>query len=980
MKVKLPPLISISFLVGTSIVCAQEKKMIIKDTVTKTKKIEEVVLIGFGSTKRKNVTGAISSVKMTDINTSTNSNVMQAMAGRVAGVTTMSTTGQPGASTSVLIRSSASFASSGPLYIVDGVIINDSAGEPGSGTRYGNSGISRSTLNFLNPNDVESIDILKDASATAIYGARAAGGVVLITTKKGKSGKPTIQYDFSNAFQQSIKYYELMNTQDYMLQRNKILYEKWMLDNKIGIYGGKDPSSAPAFTPKYMPEQINSQPSHQSAIDAIMQPGLTEQHNISISGAVDKTRYYVSGNYLNQVGVLKHSDFKNFSGKLSVDQGIGNSFKIGVSVIANGSKSNNGNIGSGVFENSGMIGSAVYHPPTLPLKDVNNNYTINPDYQNTPNPLSFLEITDYSQSNRLFTSGYTEWTIIPGLLAKGTITYDQSSSKRYTYLPRTFLYGARSEGQASISENNSNTLSIDYTLNYTKNLWEKHKINLLIGHSYQIIKQDGFSAGNDHFPTDNFLFNNLGLGTAQRPVVNSYRSPERVWKSYFARFTYEFEGKYILSASIRRDGASHFAENKKWGVFPGVSTAWVMSEENFLKDSKILNLLKLRLGYGEVGNSNIGSSAFTYYGSGSSFVFGGDVFPGVKISQLANPNLTWETQTEKNIGLDIGILNNRVTGSFDYYQRIFKNLLSNISLSTDFPVSSVATNAGRTKSAGFEFGLQSKNIINPDGFNWSSTFNFTHFKNKWVERSNDALKTLGKYINPTGNFNDTYGYISDGIYDPAKKSAPSWMPGILPGEVIIKDINGYDENGNLLGRPDGKLNSADITVIMSNPSTAPRFTFGFGNEFRYKNFDLTIYAYAAIQKKFNTDYQTNSKVYGNLGAFGWNMLDIAKNRWAFDHRETSIPTGLNGNYSNYSNNSDYWVEDASFIRVRDITLGYKLSQDLLEKLKVVKSVRFYFSIQNPFIITKYKGVDPELQNFYSYPITKSFILGANISF
>lgn len=975
-------LIAVFFFTGSCIpIYGQQKKNTEKvDTTAKTKKIDEVVLIGYGATKRKNVTGAISSVKMGDVNVTTNTNVMQAMAGRAAGVTVMSTTGQPGASTNVLIRSNASFASSGPLYVVDGVIINDNAGDPGSGTRYGGSGVSRSSLNFLNPNDIESVDILKDASATAIYGARAAGGVVLITTKKGKSGRPTIQYDFSNAFQQSIKYYELMNTQEYMMQRNKILYEKWMLDNKIGIYGGKDPSSAPAFNPKYTQDQINNQVSYPSAIDAILQPGLTEQHNISISGAADKTRYYVSGNYLNQIGVLKHSDFKNFSGKLSLDQGIGNSFKVGISIIANGSKANNGNIGTGVYENSGMIGAAIYHPPTLPFKDANGNYIINPDYQNTPNPLSFLEVTDYSLSNRLFTSGYAEWTIIPGLLAKSTITYDQSTSKRYTYLPRTFLYGARAEGQANIGESNSNTLSADYTLNYTKSFWEKHKINALIGHSYQIIKQDGFSAGNDHFPTDNFSFNNLGLGTAQRPGVGSYRNPDRIWKSYFARISYDFGGKYILSASIRRDGASHFAQNKKWGVFPGVSLAWVISEENFLKDSKIFDLLKLRLGYGEVGNSNIGSSAFTYYGTGSSFIFGGASSPGVKITQLANPNLTWETQTEKNIGLDFGLRNNRITGSFDYYQRIFSNLLSNISLASDFPVSSVATNAGKTKSTGFEFGLQSKNIVNPEGFNWSSTFNFTTFKNKWVERSADALKTLDRYIDPLGNFNDSYGYLSDGIYDPAKRSAPSWMPGILPGEIIIKDINGYDDQGNLTGKPDGKLSSADMTITMNNPSTAPRFTFGFGNEFRYKNFDLSIYAYAAIQKKLNSDYQNSSKVYAALGSFGWNMLNTAVDRWAYDNPDSTIPTGLNGNYTNYSNNSDYWIEDASFIRVRDITLGYRFSTDLLEKLKIVKSVRVYFSVQNPFIITKYKGIDPELQNFYSYPITKSFIMGANISF
>lgn len=949
------------------------------DTAAGVKKIDEVVLIGYGNTKRKNVTGSIASVKMEDVNVSTNTNFVQAMAGRAAGVTVMSTSGQPGAMADLLIRSNASFASSGPLYVVDGVIINDDSGEPGSGTRYGDTGMRRSPLNFLNPNDIETIDILKDASATAIYGARAAGGVVLITTKKGKSGRPTIQYNFSNAFQQSIKYYDLMNAHDYMDMQNKALYEKWMIDNKVGIYGGKDPGSVKPFVPRYTQDQINKQPIYPSAFDEIMRPGLTEQHNISISGAVNRTKYYVSGNYLNQQGIFKGSDYKNFSGKFSIDQGLSDSFKIGVNIIANGSKANNGNAGDGLYENSGMIGAAFYHPPTLSFRDDKGNYTINPGYQNTPNPLSYLDITDYTTSNRLLTSGYAEWIVIPGLTAKASLSYDQSTAKRFNYLPTTFLYGARAGGAASISENNAQSLLIDYTLNYVKTFSEKHKISLLAGHSYQITTKDGFSAGNSNFPTDAFTTNNIGSGAALRPSVGSYRDPDRIWKSYFGRAIYEFNGKYILTASIRGDGASHFAENKKWGIFPSFSAAWIVSEENFLKNSKTLNFLKLRLGYGEVGNSNIGSSAFTYYSFGYNAVFNNTQYQGVSMSQLANPNLTWETQAEKNIGVDFGLFHSRITGTVDLYQRTFRNLLSSISLATDFPVSSVATNIGKTKSTGFEFSIQTKNIVNPNGFNWNSTFNFTTFKNVWVERSPGALKTLARYIDPTGNFNAVYGYLSDGIYDPNKMSAPKWMPGILPGEIIVKDINGYDTNGNLTGMPDGKITDADMTIIMdNNKPEAPRHTFGFGNEFRYKNFDLSIYAYGAIQKKYNRE-QASIADLTSLTVFGWNGMNLIKDQWRHDNPNATLPSFF-GNYRSVGGSSDYYIEDASFIRVRDITLGYRFSEDLLQKLKIVKSIRIFASVQNPFVITKYKGIDPELKNFYAYPITKSFIMGANITF
>lgn len=948
--------------------------------------LNEVVVVGYGTQKRKNVTGSVASVKMNEVNTATNTNFTQALAGRAAGVNVVQTTGQPGAGVSVQIRSNASFASEGPLYVVDGVIVNDNAGEPETNTRYGGSGVNRSPLNFLNPNDIETIDILKDASATAIYGARAAGGVVLITTKKGKSGSPSLQYDFSHAFQQALPYFDILDTKDYMEQRNKILREKWMLDNKIAPYGNTDPSTVTPFVPKYTQQQIDGQAEQPNAIDAIMRKGFTQQHNISMSGTSNKTRYYVSGNYLGQEGVLKHSGYTRYSGKISLEQGIGEKIKAGVNVIATGSKAENGNMGTGVYENSGMIGAAFYHPPTIPFQDAQGNYPINPDYQNTPNPLSFLTITDDTKASRLLTSGFAEWTIIPGLTARGSLSYDQSTAKRSTYFPRTFLYGARAEGQGGILENNATSKLSEYTLSYVKDLAGNSRINAVVGHSYQLTDKDGFNAGNDHFPTDNFLYYNIGLGTALRPTVGSYRNSTRIWKSYFARAIYELNGKYIFSASVRRDGASHFAKNKKWGTFPGVSAAWIISEENFLKSVPVISFLKLRTGYGSVGNANIGSSAFTYFENNSPFVIGGTNLPGVRLAQIANPNLTWETQTEFNAGLDFGFLSDRVSGSFDFFSRRFTNLLSRVPLATDFPVSSFASNAGTTRSTGWEVSLQSKNLVNANGLNWNTTINFSHYTNSWVERSAAALKSLPKYVDPKGNFNGQYGYVSDGIYDPAGMKAPAWMPGILPGDVIIKDLNGYDASGNLTGKPDGQLSTADMVQIHTNNDPTgngqpvPNFSFGINNQFSYKNFDLSVYMYGLIQKKFNSDLSNTADVYAKLGAFGWNVLSVSKDRWAYDNRGGSLPTGLNSAYSGFAGNSDFWVEDATFLRCRDITLGYRLPAGLLQRQNTIKTARLFVNVQNPFIITGYKGIDPELQNFYAYPMTKSFTLGASIGF
>jgi TonB-linked SusC/RagA family outer membrane protein len=947
--------------------------------------LNEVVVVGYGTQKRKSLTGSVASVKMSDVNNATNTNFAQGLAGRAAGVNVVQTSGQPGAGVSVQIRSNASFASMGPLYIVDGVIINDDAGEPTTNTRYGSGGVNRSPLNFINPNDIENIDILKDASATAIYGARAAGGVVLITTKRGKQGLPTIQYDFSHAIQKSLKYYDIFGTKDYMLERNRILREKWMLDNKLGPYGTVDPNSVGAFVPKYTQDQIDKQTVYPSAIDAIMRTGNTQQHNLSMSGSSNKTNYYVSGNYMNQEGVLRNSDYSRYSGKFNLDQGIGENIKVGVNVIATGSKANNGSMGDGVYENSGMIGAAFYYPPTMPFLDEQGNYPINPDYQNTPNPMSFLTITDLTKSNRWLTSAYAEWKIFEGLTAKGSFSYDQSTAKRSLYYPRTFLYGARAEGMAGVFETNASSQLREYTLNYAKDIGKGH-LTALLGHSYQISERDGLNTGNDHFPTDNFLYYNLGLGTAQRPYLGSFKDANRIWKSYFARVVYEYDGKYILSGTVRKDGASHFAANKKWGTFPGISAAWVASEEEFIKAIPAISFLKLRAGYGSVGNSAIGGSAFEYYDNNSPYVIGGVNLPGVKLSQISNPNLTWETQTEVNLGLDFGFVKGRISGSFDYFNRQFTDLLSTINLNSDYVVRAASINAGKTRSQGWEVSLQTKNFVQQDGFNWNTTLNFSHYKNYWVSRAPEAIKSLPRYEAEKGNFNAGYGYLSDGIYNPATMSAPSWMPGILPGEIIIKDVNGYDDNGNLTGIPDGKLSTADMVQLHTNNDPTgngrpvPNYSFGMNNQFSYKNFDLSVYVYGLIQKKVNRDYSNNSDVYAKLGAYGWNVLSVAKDRWAYDHTDGTMPTGLNGNYSSYASSSDFWVENGNFLRVRDITLGYRLPMSLIQKQKTVKNMRVYINVQNPFIITNYRGVDPELQNLYAYPMTRSFTVGASVGF
>ncbi|WP_423738110.1 SusC/RagA family TonB-linked outer membrane protein [Chitinophaga caseinilytica] len=939
---------------------------------------QEVVVIGYGSVRKKTVTGAISSVKTADLNTAASTSIVQALAGRASGISAIQSSGQPGAGVNLQIRSNPSFASPGALYVVDGVIINDNPGEPSSSTRYGGSGVDRSPLNFINPNDIESIDFLKDASATSIYGARAGAGVVLITTKQGKGEKPKLEYDVNHSFQNVFKFYDILNTRGYMEERNKIGREKWMLDNKIAPYGTTDPSTVTPYIPKYTQTQIDTTSMKPNAVDAITRKGFTQQHNVSLSGMAGKTRYYVSGNYLNQQGVLEHSDYTRYGGRISLDQGISQHVKVGVSVIASGSKANNANVGTSQNEYSGMVLSAFYYPATMPLRAADGSYPINPDYQNSPNPLSFLEITDFTKSSRLLTSGYAEWTVIPELKVKYNYSYDQSSSKRNAYLPKSFLYGARSGGQASINEANSVSKLSELTVSYAKRFGE-HNFQALAGHSYQVSDWDGLGLYNDRFPTDNFLFYNIGYGTAPRPGVSSYRNPSRIWKSYFGRVIYDFADKYILTLSLRRDGASNFAANKKWGTFPGVSAAWVISEEEFIKNQlPVVSFLKLRAGYGTTGNSNIGGSAFSYYTSNSPYVFGGTQQPGVTLQQLSNDDLSWETQRDINVGLDFQLFNNRIGGSFDYFNRTIVDLLTNIPLTTDFPVKTVAGNAGKTRSRGWDINLNTKNIVSnkEGGLNWSTTINLSHYFNSWVTRSPNALQSLPKYEAADGPFNAIYGYVSDGIFQ-GGKDVPKHMPGMLPGGIIVKDLNGYDASGNLTGKPDGQINSADRVLLGIN---GPEYSFGFNNTFSYRRFDLGIFMYGFIQKKYNSDMASSFSTYAQLGQFGWNVLSVAKERWSYDNTGSKYPTGLNDPYGSYASDSDYWLENANFLRCRDITLGYTFGHQLIAKQNLLTGLRLYANVQNPFIITKYKGIDPELQNYLAYPMSRSFTIGLNAKF
>jgi TonB-linked SusC/RagA family outer membrane protein len=945
--------------------------------------LNEVVVVGYGTESKRDVTGAVSTVKSSDINSIASSNFAQSLAGKAAGVQVTQATGQPGANVSIQLRSNPSNASGGVLYVIDGVPVNDAAGTPQTamGSKYGTAGVDQSPLNFISPDDIASITFLKDASSAAIYGARAGAGVVLITTKKGISGPPKISYTLGYGVQRADKLYDMLNTQDYMTEANLVGQELWMRNNKIAPwFGTVDPSTVNPFVPKYSASQLASTPNYPSAMQAIFRQGFIQNHNLSISGGNDKTSYLVGGSFFDQQGVLIHSGLKQYNGNIKLDQTISKTVKMGTSVIVSYSRSQNANTG-GIYQDGGAVIAAQYYPANMPLIASDGSYPVNPQYTNIPNPLSYNTITDFTDGNRLITSGYAEWEIIKGLTAKGNFSYDQSAQKRYSYFPMTFLYGQQVNGVAAINENEANSGLSELTLNYKRNfIQDKLGINILAGYSYQVSDWNGLNAGNQNFVSDAISYYNLGAGQALSPNVGSSKY-QQTWASYFTRGNFSWEDKYILQVSLRKDGSSSFATNKKWGYFPSISGSWIISQENFMNSVPVISNLKLRAGYGETGNSSFGGNAFEIYNvaAWASPIFGTNtVSSAMLMSQAANPNLTWETAGELNVGLDFGLLKNRITGSVDIYNKTIRNLITQIPLASDNIVSSVWGNAGTTRSQGYEVALQSRNIVaaKNDGFSWTTTLNFSHYLNYWVQRSAASLATLPKYVAATGKnalFNGYYGYEATGLFTGQYGTAPSTMPNMLPGGIIIKDIHGYDTKGNLTG-PDGLITAADQTLLFN---WDPQLNFGFGNTFTFKNFDLNIFFSGQIKKALSPYNQYPE----NIVDYGWNLLTDVKNDWTVQNTTAKRP-GLVPDllYNGYQSNSSYWVVNASFIRCQDITLGYSLPKKWLASQKVVSSLRIYVDIQNMFTITSYPGVDPELSQSNYYPYSKSYMAGLNVSF
>ena len=699
------------------------------------KQLDEVVVVGYGTQSKKTLTGAVSMVNMGDVEMNTVPNVSRALAGKAAGFRVNQVSAQPGGEAKFRIRGEASIsAGNEPLFVIDGFPVS-SSGSLSSGDDFYKAGNIDNVLESLNPDDIESISVLKDAASTAIYGARAGHGVVLITTKRGKSQKPRVTYSGMGSVQVARSNYKMLDTRMYMDMYNKQRYEEWLKLNGMGIYEGyvDKPSESPTqYKPTFNNDQI-LMASGTDWLDAVMRNGYTQQHNLSVNGGTDKTRYLASINYMDQEGIVKKNGVSRFSARLNLDQELSKYVSFGLTATYSQNKYDNVPLGDDANEYSGVLTGAIQANPTVPIYNSEGNFSVDPNRPFVANPVSLLEIKDNTLKDRIIGSAFVSVKPINDLEIKVQLGADRSSQKRSSYWPKTTLYGEQYNGKADISQEYNTTYLMELTAQYSKTLGD-HNLKAIGGYSFQKFKTEGVSAGNSDFLVDGFGYNSLGDGNYKKPSVDSWASINSI-ASLFARVNYSYKSKYLLEATVRADAASNFDPENRWGYFPSVSAGWLMSEENFMKGaSNWLSILKLRASYGQTGNSNVGYRIYDYYSVGRNSIIGGAESTGVYASELGNKSLTWETTSEFNIGVDFGMFNNRFKLSAEYFNRRITDLLvTNKPLPFYNEVNKIAGNVGSTQSQGVEITVNTVNIVTND-FEWDTTLTLSHYNDRWLKR------------------------------------------------------------------------------------------------------------------------------------------------------------------------------------------------------------------------------------------------------
>lgn len=957
----------------------------------------EVVVIGYGTQKKSDLTGAISSLTGDVLRETVTASVDQALLGRVSGVQVTQNSGQPGGAVSIRVRGTTSLTqSSEPLYVIDGIQVGGNAqgisGFDWQGGAGGQQGAASNPMASINPNDIQSIEVLKDASATAIYGSRAANGVVIITTKRGRKGSSTVSYNGYYALQEVYKTFDMMDLPTYAAYNNEVAQEVSTINANPNF---ADPSLLGRGTDWQ---------------DAVFQVAPMQSHTITASGGNDGTQYMVSGGYFSQDGVIIGSKFDRFNVRTNIDSRIREGINVGAS-IALSRKDETITLNDG---GDGVISQAAQMGPQIPVKNFDGTYA-GPDQQQgssqiSSNPVALALLRNNSVLNhRVMTNVFADVQIIKGLNFRTEFAVDYGNTMNKAFLP-TYRWGSLVNNTSQFAQRSDQSffwLWKNY-VTYNKD-FGAHDITLLAGTEAQKGQWESFTAYKINLPNDIQVMN-------QGQVSNIPNTGASVWNSLaslFARANYGYKDKYLLTATVRRDGSSRFGPNNRWGVFPSVSAAWrITNEEFFSGNADALTNLKLRVGWGQVGNQEIRNYAFGSALNSLNSYFG----PAVINSAYSNPDVQWESTAMTNIGLDAELFNGRIDFSIEAYNKITDNLLLQVNLPATFgeQVAGPQANVGSMRNRGIEGTLKTVNI-DKGGFKWITDANISINRNRvtdmggypifnalyWYTGFQTATVTNAGY--PVGQF---YGYIMDGIFtskqeilDHAVQIPSDEDPSLNKIErttgVWLGDIKWRDLNG------DGRITSEDQTVI-GDPN--PDFTFGFNNSFTYGPFSLDVFMIGSVGGKvLNYSRARNEQMLSNFDNQSRTVQDRARTQLIdggtdinnIDHVElvnpnTSMPRFDNGgeNFNHYM--STRWLEDGTYVRLQNVRLAYTLPTSLLSKARISR-VQVYANVQNVATFTNYSGLDPQIGAFNQsplrqnidmgrYPLPRVYTFGLNVDF
>lgn len=925
---------------------------------------EEMVLVGYSTQRQRDVTGSISTVTSGELESIARTSVNQMLQGKASGLNLRTRTAQPGGGVTVNIRGALSpNGNNSPLYVIDGVpITNNSSSVAGLNDNdlgfYG--GIDRDPLSYLNPSDIETINILKDASATAIYGSAAANGVILITTKNGKSGEIEVDYRGSFTSQQVKDYFPMLNAQEFMQQQDRLAYDRYLYDNSLPPYGNADPNSAPSYNQLFTQDDISSAGAGTDWYDMILENGSVNEHNVAISGGNENTRVYTSFNFQDNNAVLKNSALTRYSGRLNIEQRLSDRVKVNMKSTVSKLVGNNASTGSndGGVEKYNMIQAANAYSPTITPIDENGQYnsTFDPLIMS---PAAFLEISDNAETTKIFAAPELEVEFTDQLKLNAIGQVDYESTNRNFYLPRSTNNSQLTEGMAQKNENIIENYSAEAYFTYAAPVLDGD-LSMVLGTGYYETSSEGFSLQAVGFFTDAFRDNNVGVASdLLRNTVNSYKA-ERTKLSQFFRANYTFKNKYILSVVARRDGSSIFAENNRYGYFPGASAAWIISDESFMNSFEKLSNLKVRLGYGLAGNESILSgNTLQLYSPGYPFIIGDTRLNGIALSQVANPDLTWEKITTLNFGIDFGVFRNRIAGSFDIYQRTANDLLDFNTLPSNNAVGLVADNVGATRSEGIELELNTSNVLS-NKFSWYSNFNISYTKSFWLDRNPEV--SLPGYVGENDELSTIYGWKTDGIIQ-SEDEIPAHMPNANLGNIRYVDLNN-----------DGQLDSEDVAKL---GTYTPKWSLGFGNDFKYGNFDLSVYMYGNFGFKAFNNYAPNVFLISQSSNPS-NTTIYSRDIWSANNPDGTVqgiaPNPYDGNNPT---GTDFTLEDGDFIRLSSVNFGYNIPARIMGSMR---SARVFVSVQDIAVLTSYSGFDPEYTEANPYPKAYSTTVGVDIKF